>query len=365
MLTAVSAQAAEGESCFCFADLEQKNLQGVCIVDVPQTGCWVSCGARTIRAGDILTTEQMAQMQITATSPMNMVAALSYLPVYADGVGAVETLRFSLRGTEDACPVARDSCVETYKNIAVSAAPNCEDPEGDALIYTILRKPKRGTVVWNADGTFTYTPKAEKVGEDYFTYMAEDPAGNQSEEAKVCVTILKCSSRDVFADMVGDPQELEAVFLRKHDIYSGISIGSVSCFYPEQTVSYEEFLMMLMKLTGLSAEETAQTDWFAPWQTAAFRAGLTRGSENDGFDQMDAAVLTAGILDLQLPQSVTVFSNAETDVQAACMEALEQAGLSCFAEGDLETVTRRDAARILYTIHQYCEENQIVFPWQR
>lgn len=321
----------------CFAEFGTDVL-GVCITEV--SDCEAHCGSREIRAGDVLTAEQAQKLELTANGKADRTAEIGYLPVFADGVGREETVSVFLRGTEDEKPIAQDSKVETYKNIAVTAMPHCEDPEGGELVYTVVRAPKRGTVTWQTDGTFTYTPKDEKVGEDYFTYVAEDAAGNQSAEAKVRITILQCSSSDVFADMVGDPQELAAVFLRKHDIFSGTEIGDLTCFCPDQTVSYEEFLMMLMKLTGLEAEETTETGWFAPWQTAALRAGLTAKPEN--FTQEDAAALVAEMLP----------GNTE--------EAWAEAGN--FAEP--KPLTRREAARMLYAVHCYCTENDVVFPWQ-
>jgi VCBS repeat-containing protein len=33
------------------------------------------------------------------------------------------------------------------------------DPEGQAMTYTVLRQPKRGTVEIREDGSFVYTPK--------------------------------------------------------------------------------------------------------------------------------------------------------------------------------------------------------------
>ena len=312
MVLASGIPTSAAEPVDCFSEMVQEDLVGICVTETAGTDCRVFCGNRTICAGDILTVEQAEQMQVTTTSATDTVAEFSFLPVFSDRIGAVETLYFQLRGTEDQIPVAQDSEIETYKNIEISGTLDCRDPEGGELIYTIVRKPKRGMVTWNEDGTFTYTPKKEQVGADYFTYVAEDTAGNQSAETKVSITIMKCSSNDVFADMVGDPQAFVATFLRKNEIYSGVEIGDTRCFCPEQTVSYEEFLMMLMKLTGLEREQTTETDWFAPWQTAALRAGWTTERAVDGFDKTDAAVLTAGILDLKAEPSVTVFSDMMT-----------------------------------------------------
>jgi len=43
---------------------------------------------------------------------------------------------------------------------AVSGAINGSDPNGDSLTYTVAGAPTKGSLVLNADGTFTYTPTA-------------------------------------------------------------------------------------------------------------------------------------------------------------------------------------------------------------
>ena len=45
------------------------------------------------------------------------------------------------------------------------------------------------------------------------------------------------------------------------------------------------------------------------------------------------------------------------------MTALENAGLPCFAGTGSETMTRRDAAVLLYAVSRYCGTQAIVFPW--
>ena len=58
-----------------------------------------------------------------------------------------------------------------------SVATNDSDPNDDVLTYSILVQPVHGTIVLNANGTYTYTPEPEYVGFDYLTYQACDPGG--------------------------------------------------------------------------------------------------------------------------------------------------------------------------------------------
>ena len=57
---------------------------------------------------------------------------------------------------------------------------NDYDPDGDEILVTsITVEPEHGTLVWNADGTFTYTPDEFYYGDDSFEYEVCDNAGAQ------------------------------------------------------------------------------------------------------------------------------------------------------------------------------------------
>jgi hypothetical protein len=48
------------------------------------------------------------------------------------------------------------------------------DPDGDAITAQLVSGPTNGTVTFNPDGTFTYTPNTHYVGPDSFTYTWSD-----------------------------------------------------------------------------------------------------------------------------------------------------------------------------------------------
>jgi hypothetical protein len=48
------------------------------------------------------------------------------------------------------------------------------DPEGDRLVYRLAKAPTRGSVLVNADGTYTYTPGVDFNGVDTFVITADD-----------------------------------------------------------------------------------------------------------------------------------------------------------------------------------------------
>ncbi|WP_347078020.1 Ig-like domain-containing protein, partial [Escherichia coli] len=68
-----------------------------------------------------------------------------------------------------------------------------DDPEGNIVSYQLGVPPFNGTAVINQDGTFTYTPNPDFVGEDIFDVIVTDSNGTQGV-GTVIVTVLASSS---------------------------------------------------------------------------------------------------------------------------------------------------------------------------
>src|SRR5690606_38386077 len=65
---------------------------------------------------------------------------------------------------------------------------NDVDSEGNDLTASLVTEPSHGTVVLNADGSFTYTPNEGYVGTDSFQYVAND-GELDSEIATVAIEV--------------------------------------------------------------------------------------------------------------------------------------------------------------------------------
>jgi hypothetical protein len=77
-----------------------------------------------------------------------------------------------------------DRYTTTFGQPLVVGAPgvlsNDRDPDGDTLHASVVSGPASGSLTFAADGSFTYTPNAGFVGNDSFTYSADDGAGGSS-----------------------------------------------------------------------------------------------------------------------------------------------------------------------------------------
>ena len=313
----LNAAAAEVDSdsvyCFCCEDFpEGEALAGICITDLPDSGAFL-LGSRILREGDILTADQVAQVTFSPVrTEEDTSVQVGYLPVYDGHVADSAVMTIAIRGKEDKAPVAEDSALETYKNLEISGNLKVSDPEGQTLTYTVTRQPRRGSVTVNEDGSFTYTPKKNKVGIDSFTYTATDPAGKVSREATVTITILKPTDATQYTDTVGMECRFAAEWMKNTGIFVGESVASNACFSPEKTVTRGEFVTMAVKALEIPVDEAITYSgfsdeiptWLQPYLAAAVRSGLTAGladQETFGADDTitgtEAAAMLANILD--------------------------------------------------------------------
>lgn len=330
---AVTASAAEVESgsvyCFSAGDFsEEEDFAGICITSLPENG-HTMLGSRVLREGDVLTGAQAAQMTFCPVdTETDTAVTMGYLPVFSGHVGDAAVMTLSIRGREDKAPVAEDSALETYKNLETKGKLKVSDPEGKQMTFTVTRLPKRGTVVIAGDGSFTYTPKKNKVGIDSFTYTAADPAGKTSREATVTITILKPTDSAQYTDTIGKECRFAAEWMRNTGIFVGESVASNACFSPEKTVTRGEFVTMLVKAMEIPVDEaltyTGYEDeiplWLQPYLAAAVRAGLTAGLE--GRQTFGAALPITGeeaaaMLKTAMDQEITVEGELLTRAEAA------------------------------------------------
>ena len=153
-LPAVAAEV-DCDSVYCFSGADFKEeVVGICITGLPETHTGtVMLGNRVLRPGDILTAQQLSQMTFSPLrTEEDAQAVVTYLPIYENRVEPQTQMTLSIRGKEDKAPVAEDHAAETYKNLPLTGKLKVTDPEGQAMTYTVIRQPKRGTLELGQDG---------------------------------------------------------------------------------------------------------------------------------------------------------------------------------------------------------------------
>jgi VCBS repeat-containing protein len=106
-------------------------------------------------------------------------------------------------------PVAQSLNIVTQTETAVMGNLTASDPENDVLTFTIGSETELGSITVNTDGSYTYQPFNEKVGNDVFTYNVSDTSGNSamgtvSIEIEMLQVSFRQFTRDVFA---GEPTD--------------------------------------------------------------------------------------------------------------------------------------------------------------
>ena len=200
------------------------------------------------------------------------------------------TVTLYLLDQENQAPIARNMELSTYKNVAITGYFDAVDSEGDALSFQLTSTPARGAVTLAEDGSsqFVYTPYENKTGKDSFTYVAVDPAGNVSPEAKVSIQIEKPDTKVTYADMEGNPAHKASIRLAEEGIFVGSYVNGSYFFDPDQPVSRAEFLTMAMAATGLEPledvtltgfyDDEAIPTWAKGYVSSALKAGAIQGS---------------------------------------------------------------------------------------
>lgn len=262
-------------------------------------------------------------------------------------------------------PVAENLELRTYKNVSVSGQLSAFDPENDVVEYQICTQPVKGYIELATDGSFLYTPSADKKGKDYFGYKAIDAEGNSSQEATVIIRIEKQKKGVSYSDMKGSAGEYAALLLSEEDVFTGEQIGGEYCFYPDRAVTRGEFLSMCMIVadepvisavmnTGYSDDEDIPA-WMKPYVTATVMKGMDDpavGGLGNCFQpeasitRSEAVTMLNKALGLNDVSYLQLDAALQPEVAQACAN-LTASGI--IREGNLveETMSRMDAAELL------------------
>lgn len=302
----------------------------------PRVGV-LKLGGMTLAAGSRLSSTVLSALCFVPgeTDALSLPADASF--TFTASGSAIETtvprtcMLYLLSAPNDA-PTAAERRVTTYENIPVSASLSAADPEFDDLTYEIVRQPKKGTVTLNTeDGSFVYTPMSGAHGKDVFSWCVTDPWGNQSDVVRTTLSVRRADDNLYYADLDGHPCAAAAMRLTEDGIFSGTTIGDVSFFSPDQSMTRGEFLVCSMRAAGygelppadlpMFANAADIPDYLSGYLAAAHRDGIVRGgldaAGNTVFDhsqtvsRAEAAVLLYRLFDIGTPAAVPVFSEEE------------------------------------------------------
>ena len=269
----------------------------------------------------------------------------------------------------------------TFKDMAVYGSLSAYDPDGDEMCFEVVSYPQNGSVRFldATSGRYVYTPAQGFVGSDRFEYVARDRYGNYSALKAVTVGVALPSSNVSYADMKTNEAYVSALILSEQGIMSGVQVGNQHFFYPDQTVSRVEFLVMAMNAAGI--HEVPQSDatvFFDDDQipeamkgyvAAAYEMKYISGTLKDGklcfmpneaITRAQAAVMLSNIIGLCDVSITPTFADGG-DIPVWAEEAifsLNAAGIMNGREGYITptaTLTRGQSAQMLAATLRYLE----------
>ena len=354
----------------------KSTLTAITINTLPDPGVGLlTIGSQPLTAGSVVDATALSGLRFQSMlSPCANETAFTFTPTFSDGITGDEvTVTIILLTQANQTPIARNMDLSTYKNVALTGWFDAVDTEGDTLTFQLTSTPARGAVTMAEDGSsqFVYTPYENKTGKDSFTYVAIDPAGNTSPEAKVTIRIDKPDTKVTYADMDGNPAQKASIRLAEEGIYVGAYCNGEYFFQPDQTVSRGEFLSMAMAVSGLEPlegvtltgfyDDEAIPTWCKGYVSSALKAGAIRGSADENGQPIfsaDAAV-TRGEATVMLNSllnisdvSVETFASGDTGHWASQAAAnLATAGVirgeNASSQAMSVQLTRADVAELL------------------
>ena len=190
-------------------------------------------------AKSVQSVTQPAHGTVTVT---NGGADLTYKPNadYCNGGSPTDDFNYTLNGGSTAKVAVTVTCVndapvavtdsattneDTAKDINVIANDTDVDNTNAQLSVSSFTQPANGTVTKNADGTLTYTPKADYSGSDSFTYKAKD-AGLDSNSATVNLTVTAVNDAPVAEDDTKTTAEDTPLIFPSSDLVSNDDEGA-------------------------------------------------------------------------------------------------------------------------------------------
>ncbi len=99
--------------------------------------------------------------------------SFSFSVLDANGGFSTYSYDVAVAAVNDA-PVAADGSAAGAENTVIAGLAGASDVDGQALSYALVTGPQNGTLTFNPDGSYSYTPATDYYGPDGFTFTASD-----------------------------------------------------------------------------------------------------------------------------------------------------------------------------------------------
>ena len=189
---------------------------------------------------------------------------------------------FGGRGAEETgapgAPIAQNMEIRAYRGVPFTGTLKATDNEGEAVSFSVVEAPQKGTLEIGEEGVFVYTPDKKKAGVDRFTFTATDESGNVSAPATVKIKIERVDSGVSYSDLDRESCATAAVDLAEHGVFVGARFGDDWFFEPERAVTRGEFVAMAMAAAKLEESDVTVTGFCDDAVIPAWAKGSVAGA---------------------------------------------------------------------------------------
>jgi VCBS repeat-containing protein len=134
----------------------------------------------------------------TPSPDFNGTDSFTFLANDGEADSNAATISLSITAANDP-PAAQDGSAGGTEDTPIGGTLVATDVDNATLTYALGTQAAHGTVVVNADGSFSYTPAQDFSGTDSFTFLANDGAAD-SNTAIVNLTIAAVNDAPVAQD---------------------------------------------------------------------------------------------------------------------------------------------------------------------
>ena len=335
-------------------------------------------GSVCVSAGQIISGENLAHLCFSAADDSVTKSSFTFS---ANGTATAVTCNVHLlNGTNYAPTVSMASSatlqMSTYRDREAHGRLSAYDPDGDALVFEIVKTPANGSVLLTdrSEGTYVYAPRSGFTGSDEFSYVARDVYGNYSSATTVKLRVMTSGTSVTYVDMADSKAANAALALTEAGVMSGVQIGNQHFFYPDRTVTRAELLVMAMNAAGITDVPASESTGFDDdadiatamkgYVSAAYQMGYISGTLKEGklcflpneeINRAEAAVMICAILGEESSGVIPTFADgAEIPVWAQeSIYTLNTLGVMDATDGYISPtspLTREQAALILQAV---------------
>lgn len=335
-------------------------------------------GSVRVTAGQVISKENLVHLCFAAADDTVTKASFTFS---ANGNATVITCNVHLLDGMNYAPTVSMASsatlqMSTYRDREVHGRLSAYDPDGDALVFEIVKAPANGSVILadRSEGTYVYAPRSGFTGSDEFSYVARDVYGNYSTTTTVKLRVMTAGTSITYVDMAESKAANAAIALTEAGIMSGVQIGNQHFFYPERTVTRAELLVMAMNASGITDVPACEKTGFdddadiSPamkgYVAAAYSMGYISGTlkegklcflPNEAINRAEASVMVCAILGEASSGVVPTFADgAEIPVWAQeSIYTLNVLGVMDATDGYISPtspLTREQAALVLQAV---------------